>query len=85
MRLSSDEVILWRHGPVHLNETILTTWALMAVLTVGSMLITRRLSADVRISRWQSMLEIIVTMIKAQVEEIGLRESPTYLPFVGTL
>ncbi len=85
MNLTSDQVILWQHGPIHLNETIVTTWGLMAVLTIGSFLITRRLSSGLHISRWQSMLEIIVTLIKGQIEEIGIRDARTYLPFVGTL
>jgi F-type H+-transporting ATPase subunit a len=85
MKLSSDEVIFWQHGPVHLNETIVTTWALMALLTLGSIAITRRLSRGPGRSRWQNALEIIVTLIERQIREIGLRSAREYLPFVGTL
>jgi F-type H+-transporting ATPase subunit a len=85
MKLSSDDVIFWQHGFIHLNETIVTTWLLMAVLTIGSMLVTRRLSTDHARSRWQNALEIIVTMIEEQIREIGLPRPRTYLPFIGTL
>ena len=48
MRLSPDELILWRYGFVKLNGTIAFTWALMLVLAVGSRLITRNLSQELR-------------------------------------
>lgn len=85
MHLSSDELILWQHGFFKLNATIVTTWVLMLVLTVGARLITRNLAGDVHISRWQSLLEIIVTNIRKQIEEVGLRQPEKYLGFLGTL
>lgn len=85
MKLSSDDVILWRYGPVHLNETIVTTWVLMALLTVGSILVTRRLRTGLTRSRWQTGLEIVVTLIERQIEETGMRSPRTYMPFIGTL
>lgn len=85
MHLSSDELILWQHGFFKLNATIVTTWVLMLVLTVGARLITRNLTGDVHISRWQSLLEIIVTNIRKQIEEVGLRQPEKYLGFLGTL
>lgn len=85
MRLSSDEVVLWQHGFFKLNVTIVTTWALMLVLVVGARLITRNLEGKVHISRWQSLLEIIVVNIRKQIEEVGLRNPEGYMPFLGTL
>jgi F-type H+-transporting ATPase subunit a len=85
VHLSSDELILWQHGFFKLNATIVTTWVLMLVLTVGARLITCNLTGDVHISRWQSLLEIIVTNIRKQIEEVGLRQPEKYLGFLGTL
>lgn len=85
MRLSPDELIFWQHGFVKLNATIVFTWALMAVLVIGSMLITRRLSKDHERSRWQNLLEIIVTAIVQQIREAGLVQPQKYLAFLGTL
>ncbi len=85
MHLSSDEIIFWQHGFFKLNATIVTTWGLMLVLAVGSKLITRNLAGEVHISRWQSLLEIIVTAIRKQIEEVGLRRPDKYLGFLGTL
>ena len=85
MRLSPDEIVLWQLGGFKLNATIAYTWALMVVLVVGSKLITRRLSADDRRSRWQNLLEIVVTGLETQIEEVGLRHPRKYLGFLGTL
>jgi len=85
MRLSPDQLIFWQRGPVSLNATIVFTWVLMLVLVAGSALATRRLATGSRRSRWQNMLEIIVTAIEEQIGEIGLAEPRRYVPFVGTL
>lgn len=85
MHLSTDEIILWQHGFIKLNLTIVTTWGLMLVLAVGAKLVTRNLAHEVHISRWQSLLEIVVTAIRKQIEEVGLRQPEKYLGFVGTL
>jgi F-type H+-transporting ATPase subunit a len=85
MRLGPDQLIFWQHGLFKLNGTIVFTWALMAVLAVGSKLITRRLSTDLERSRWQNLLEIIVTGIEKQIADVGLRQPEKYIGFLGTL
>jgi F-type H+-transporting ATPase subunit a len=85
MHLSPDEVIFWQHGFVKLNSTIVTTWALMLVMVVGARLITRRLSTDIKITRWQNFLEIVLSAIRDQMADIGLRQPEKFLGFVGTL
>lgn len=85
MPLSPDETLFWQYGIIHLNATIVYTWGLMLILTVGAWLITRRLSTDLTRSRWQNLLEIIVTTIMKQIEEVGLTHPQTYLGFLGTL
>ncbi len=85
MRLSPDEVIFWQHGFFKLNATIVFTWALMLVLAVGAKLITRKLTTEHKRSRWQNLLEIVVTAIAKQIEEVGLPHPKKYLGFLGTL
>ncbi len=85
MRLSPDSMIFWQHGFVKLNATIVFTWGLMLVLTVGAKLITRNLSVGLKRSRWQNLLEIVVTSIEKQIEEVGLRQPEKYIGFLGTL
>ncbi|WEN16573.1 F0F1 ATP synthase subunit A [Rhodanobacter sp. AS-Z3] len=85
MNLTSDQLIFWHYGFVVLNGTIVTTWALMLLLALGSKLITRKLTTDGEVSRWQAALEIIVTGINAQIKEVGLNHPERYLSFLGTL
>ena len=85
MHLSSDEEIFWHQGIFKLNGTIVYTWCLMLVLIIGSILVTRRLSTDLKLSRWQSLLEIIVGGIEKQIEEVGLKNPKKYIGFLGTL
>jgi F-type H+-transporting ATPase subunit a len=85
MRLSPDEMVFWQYGFLKLNATIVFTWALMLVLVVGSLLVTHKLSRDLSRSRWQNLLEVLVTGIEKQIAEVGLHDARTYLGFLGTL
>ncbi|MCW5599702.1 MAG: F0F1 ATP synthase subunit A [Nitrosomonas sp.] len=85
MNLSPDEIIFWQYGFFKLNATIVFTWGVMGVLVVGSKLITRRLSQGLERSRWQNLLEIVVSALEKQIEEVGLSQPRKYLSFLGTL
>ncbi|MGK0186299.1 MAG: F-type H+-transporting ATPase subunit a [Verrucomicrobiales bacterium] len=85
MHLSPDETIFWQHGFFKLNATIVFTWLIMLLLVVGAKLITRKLTTAHERSRWQNLLEIVVTAIVAQIGDVGLRNPRTYLSFLGTL
>lgn len=85
MRLSPDEIIFWQNGFFKLNATLVFTWVLMLVLAVGSKLITRKLSTDLKRTRWQNLLEIIVTTIEEQIKEVGVSHPRKYLGFLGTI
>ena len=85
MHLSPDDIMFWEYGFLKLNATIAWTWGLMFVLAVGSRLITRNLSIGLQRSRWQNVLEIIVTAIEKQIEEVGLHHPEKYIGFLGTL
>jgi F-type H+-transporting ATPase subunit a len=83
--ISPDEIIFWEFGVVRLNATILFTWLVMLLLTVVSWLVTRRLSSATELTRWQNLLEVVVTGIRDQIREVSRQEPGRYLPFVGTL
>ncbi|MDB2415339.1 F0F1 ATP synthase subunit A [Rickettsiales bacterium] len=86
MQLSPDEIILWQNGFVKLNSTIVTSWAIMGVLTLSSMIVTRSLShKNGVVSNWQSFLEIIVTSINTQIKDVGLANPTKYISFLGTI
>ena len=48
-------------GPLPVDQAVVTTWAIMVVLGLGSWLITRRLS--LKPGRLQSVIELVVTTI----------------------
>jgi F-type H+-transporting ATPase subunit a len=85
MHLSPDDIIFWQYGVFKLNATIAFTWGVMFVLAVGSKLVTRKLATGLQRSRWQNLLEIIVTGIEKQIKEVGLGQPRKYLGFLGTL
>jgi F-type H+-transporting ATPase subunit a len=85
VHLSPDEIIFWQYGWFTLNATIVFTWGLMLVLTIGSKLITRGLSTELERSRWQNLLEILVTAMEKQIQDVGLQHPGKYLGFLGTL
>ena len=85
MHLSPDEIIFWQYGIFKLNATIVYTWGLMGVLAIGAKLVTSRLSTGLQRSRWQNLLEVVVTGIEKQIADVGLRQPRKYLGFLGTL
>lgn len=85
MHLTPDEIVYWHYGFIELNATIVFTWGLMILLTACSMIITRKLSIGQERSRWQNLLEIVVTGIEKQIEEVGLDQPRKYIGFLGTL
>ena len=85
MKLSPDETIFWHYGIFTINLTIVTTWAIMALLVIGARLITRRLRTDNQISRWQCILEMLVTTMENEIKDVGLDQPEQYIGFIGTL
>jgi F-type H+-transporting ATPase subunit a len=57
----------------------------MALLTLGSWLITRRLSTNVHVSAWQSVLESFVTGMRRQLLQVSGHEPKGFFAFIATL
>jgi len=85
MKLSPDETIYWQYDFVVINATLVWTWVVMLLLVGVSVLVTRNLKTDLKISRWQCVLEMIVTNINQQIKEVGLQHPEKYVGFIGTL
>lgn len=85
MEHDPDTLVLLALGPFAINATIAYTWAVMALLAIGSWVVTRRLSSEQHPSRWQSLLEVLVSGLSKQIAEASREEPGRYLPFVGTL
>ena len=87
IQINPDESF-WPQAEFPLNElnpTIVFTWVVMAVLTAGSWLITRKLTSGTSMSRWQNLVEVIVSGLRNQIREVSQQEPGGYLPFVGTI
>ncbi len=81
-----DEIIIFQIGPLPVSATIFFTWIVMVLLVGGSCLITRNLKSEGKISRWQNVLEVLVSGMNSQIREVsGGQEPGPYLPFLGTL
>lgn len=85
MTISPDTIIIWQWGVVTLNATLLWTWVIMAMLILGSWLVTRKLSTTMAPSRWQNLLEVVVNAIREQIRDVGQQAPDPYLAFVGSL
>jgi F-type H+-transporting ATPase subunit a len=75
--------ILFHLGPLSITRPVVTTWAIIAVLVLGSWVVTRRLALHP--DRRQATLELIVIGIMGQVEEVICKDARPFLPILGTL
>ena len=85
MQLSPDQTIVFTLGNWAVNATIVNTWIVMVLLVGISILVTRNLRADKAPGRWRSALELIVTTIQGQIEEVTRSGARHVLYFAGTL
>lgn len=84
-QISPDQVIIWSWGFITINATILYTWLVMAILVAGSWFVTRNLSSEINVSRWQHFLEVIVSIIRGEINEMTKKGADAFIPLVGTL
>ena len=78
-----ESVIIFQIGPVPVTQAVITSWAIMLVLVVGSFLLTRRL--DLIPGKRQATLELIVATLDTQIRETTGAEPAHYRSFIGTL
>lgn len=74
---------LFRLGPLTVTEPVVVTWAIMLVLALGSLLLTRRLALHP--GSGQAVLELVVETIGAQIRDTMRADPAPYLPLIGTL
>lgn len=75
--------ILFHLGPVPISRPVVTTWAIIVVLTATSWLGLHR--PKIRAGTLQTVLEILVETLEKQVYEIIRRDPWPYLPLLGSL
>jgi F-type H+-transporting ATPase subunit a len=74
--------ILFSLGLVPISRPVVTTWAIMALLTALSWLGLRRVAAG---GTLQTVLEILVETLEKQITDIIRRPPGPFLPLLGTL
>lgn len=75
--------ILFHLGPASISRPVVTTWAIMALLTAVSWFGLRRRS--IQAGTLQTVLETVVETLEAQIREIIRRDPWPYMPLLGTL
>lgn len=85
MEFNIDQIVYWEWGFFKLNATLVFSWMILLLLPVVSWLMSRDLTAEADISRWQALLESLVVVIRNQIEEATQEKADKYLPFIGTL
>ncbi len=76
-------LVLFHLGPIPVTRPVVTTWVIMLVITAACWLVTRRLRP--RPDGRQAVLEIVVTGIAQQIEDIIRKDPRPFLPLLGTL
>jgi F-type H+-transporting ATPase subunit a len=75
--------VVFQLGPVPISRAVVTTWVIIAALTLVCWLGLRR--AKVHAGPLQATLEIIVETMSRQVSEVIRRDAWPYMPLLGTL
>jgi F-type H+-transporting ATPase subunit a len=78
-----ESAVAFHIGPLAITTPVVTTWAIMAALTLASWLTTRQLRS--RPDRRQSVAELIVMGVVGQIEAVTRRSGRPLLPLIGTL
>ena len=79
----THETLFWI-GPLPISHAVAVTWALMALLGIGSWWLTRRLALHP--SRLQAVLELLVTTLDAQIRDtMQVAAAAPYRGLIGSL
>jgi len=70
-------------GPIGITDTVVITWAIMALIGLFAWLATRRLQD--RPGMLQTALEAIVTTIADAIDEVAPQQGRQIMPFIGSL
>ena len=76
-------VVLFHLGPVAITRAVVTTWVIMAALVIICWLATQRL--EMQPDGRQAVLEVIVTGIAEQIEDVIRKDARPFLPMLATL
>lgn len=70
-------------GPVHISDTVLTTWFVMAIITIICYFSTRKLS--IKPSTYQEVLEAVFEAIEKTIKDVLPIDPWLVVPVLGTI
>ena len=70
-------------GPVHISDTVLTTWFVMAIITIICYFSTRKLS--IKPSTFQEVLEAVFEAIEKTIKDVLPIDPWLVVPMLGTI
>lgn len=85
IKITPDQTVFFQWGFVSLNETIVFTWIVMALIMITVWLVTRRVKTSPPLTRFQSIIETILGYIREQIGEITEQNPDRFLPFITSL
>ena len=74
---------LFHIGPVEITEPVVVSWAVIALLGLGSALATRRL--ELIPSKGQALLELVISSIDAQIRETMQTDPAPFRALIGSI
>ena len=74
---------LFEVGPITITQTIVTSWGIIILLTLGALLLTRHTALSP--GPIQTAVEGIVLMIESAIRNVAPNHTQQLLPFIGTL
>ncbi|HTR05994.1 MAG TPA: F0F1 ATP synthase subunit A [Paraburkholderia sp.] len=74
---------LWHIGALQVTAPVVVTWAIMACMAAAAILLTRRLA--LKPSKTQTVLELVVTTLDAQIRDTIEGDPAPYRALIGTL
>ncbi len=93
MKISPDEIILFqipidilgKNFVIDINMTLVGTWGIMIFLWLFFRYITKNFNDDFKMTRLQNMVEVLVKLIRGQIEGMMKRKADAFIPLIGSL
>ena len=85
MKISLDEYLVWTNGTIVINQTLVYSWIVMAILIVSAIVFRIRLKRGKSFGKLQNFFEVVITILEDQIKKIGECDIKNLFPYVATL
>ncbi len=80
-----DKTIFFSLWTFSVNSTLFFTWVVMGLLVLFAFVATRRLSDEIVVSKFQTVVEWLVMTIQGQIYDVSQDNPKKYMSLVGTM